>query len=95
MRLCGASAARFWVEVVEIAAHRGVCARAGGARRSSLVEPLGCKGSGRLEQRQGPRRCARWGAGRSVQVGEDLADHLGMGDCGDDLQARAIAHCGV
>ena len=55
---------------------------------------LGCKPvsvaeSGRFEQIESPRRCARWGAGGQAQMGEDSHDHRRRFDGGDDLQGAA------
>jgi len=58
---------------------------------AELLSRFALQESSRLEQRQGPRRGAGRGAGGQAQVGEDLDDHPGINDGGDDLQARAAA----
>ncbi len=46
-------------------------------------------GSGQLETIEGPGRCSRRCSGGQAEMGEDLGDHGGMLDGGDDLQGAA------
>jgi hypothetical protein len=80
-------------ERAQLAADLSVCVA--NARTDLATQRLsrpGNKGSGRFEQRQGLRRRSRWGPGGRAQMREDLLDHAGIGDGGDDLQAPAKMH---
>ena len=48
--------------------------------------------SGLLESIEGPGHCSRWCSGGQADMGEDLGNHGGMLDGGDELQgAPALA----
>jgi hypothetical protein len=77
-------------EAVHFKAVRGLCASADRPGSSAAVEnPLLLCDSGRLEQRQWPRRGAWLRTGGQAQVREDPHDHDRIFDRGEDLPGTA------
>jgi hypothetical protein len=74
-----------------VLASRASESRGGGSAQglNRMGAGIGGGSEGQLESIEGPGRCSGRCSGGQTEMGEDLGDHGGMLDGGDDLQGTA------